>query len=101
MYQAKLNFVVAGQWAVAIRFRRDSLHQMEKIEWMQDVLDERYSGTTPPYTSVNMTAGLKFQDGRYSLALKITNLGNQQIQQHIFGDILKRSVVGEFKVRLK
>ena len=41
MYQAKLNFVVAGQWAVAIRFRRDSLHQMEKIEWMQDVLDER------------------------------------------------------------
>jgi outer membrane receptor protein involved in Fe transport len=67
----------------------------------QDVLDERYHGYTQPYTSVNMTAGYKMHDGRYSLALKITNLGNQQIQQHIFGDIMKRSVVGEFKVAIK
>src|SRR4051812_2112794 len=40
-YRAKLNYVVAGQWAVAIRFRRDSLHPLERIDWMQDVLDER------------------------------------------------------------
>ena len=44
-YHAKLNFVVAGQWAVAIRFRRDSLHPLERIDWMQDVLDERPSKT--------------------------------------------------------
>jgi iron complex outermembrane receptor protein len=67
----------------------------------QDVLDERYHGTTPPYTSVNVSAGLKLHDGRYTLAIKATNLGNQQIQQHIFGDIIKRSVVAEFKVMLK
>jgi hypothetical protein len=46
-YHAKLNFVVAGTWAVAIRFRRDSLHPLERIDWMQDVLDERPSKTTP------------------------------------------------------
>ena len=40
-YHAKLNYVIAGQWAVAIRFRRDSLHPLERIDWMQDVLDER------------------------------------------------------------
>lgn len=40
-YKAKLNFVVAGQWAVAIRFQRDSLHPLERIDWMQDVYDER------------------------------------------------------------
>jgi len=40
-YYGKLNFVTAGLWAVAIRFRRDSLHPLEKIEWMQDVLNER------------------------------------------------------------
>jgi len=45
-YHAKLNFVVAGTWAVALRFRRDSLHPLERIDWMQDVLDERPS-TTP------------------------------------------------------
>lgn len=40
-YYGKLNFVTAGQWAVAIRFRRDSLHRLETVEWMQDVLNER------------------------------------------------------------
>lgn len=40
-YYGKLSFVTAGTWAVAIRFRRDSLHPLEKIEWMQDVLNER------------------------------------------------------------
>lgn len=42
-YYGKLNFVTAGQWAVAIRFRRDSLHKLETVEWMQDVLNERQS----------------------------------------------------------
>ena len=45
-YYGKLNFVTAGQWAVAIRFRRDSLHSLEKVEWIQDVLNER-QGAVP------------------------------------------------------
>ncbi|HEX5215281.1 MAG TPA: TonB-dependent receptor [Vicinamibacterales bacterium] len=70
----------------------------DKAYW-QDVLDSRYSGYTDPYTSVNMTVGAKF-GGHYSAALKIGNLGNTKIQQHIFGDIVKRTIVGEFKVNL-
>jgi hypothetical protein len=31
--------------------------------------------------------------------VKVTNLFNQDIQQHVFGDILKRMVVFEVKVR--
>ena len=42
-YYGKLNYVTAGTWAVAIRFRRDSIHPLEKVEWMQDVLNERQS----------------------------------------------------------
>jgi hypothetical protein len=42
-YYGKLNFVTSGQWAVAVRFRRDSLHALESTEWMQDVLNERDS----------------------------------------------------------
>jgi hypothetical protein len=45
-YRAKLNFVIAGTWAVAIRFRRDTLHLLERIDWMQDVFDERPESTT-------------------------------------------------------
>ncbi|HEY9226689.1 MAG TPA: hypothetical protein VIP11_08595 [Gemmatimonadaceae bacterium] len=48
IYRAKLNYVIAGQWAMAIRFRRDSLHPLERIDWMQDVLDERQTPTPTP-----------------------------------------------------
>ena len=44
-YYGKLNFVTAGDWAVAIRFRRDSTAKLEKAEWMQDVLAERDTPT--------------------------------------------------------
>jgi hypothetical protein len=43
VYHAKLNFVISGTWAVAIRFRRDSLHALERTDWMQDVIAERPS----------------------------------------------------------
>lgn len=43
-YYGKLNFVTSGLWAIGARFRRDSLHPLEKIEWMQDVLNERPGG---------------------------------------------------------
>ena len=35
---------------------------------------------------------------QYMLALKIVNLFNEDIQQHIFGDIFKRQVSGELRV---
>jgi hypothetical protein len=44
-YYARLNFVTSGTWAMAARFRRDSLHPLEKTEWMQDVHNERQTAT--------------------------------------------------------
>jgi hypothetical protein len=44
-YYGRLNFVTSGDWAVAIRFRRDSTAKLEKAEWMQDVLAERETPT--------------------------------------------------------
>lgn len=40
-YYATLNFVVAGSWAMGLRFRRDSTQQLEQVDWMQDVQGER------------------------------------------------------------
>ena len=36
-------------------------------------------------------------DGRITTAVKGNNLLNQTVQQHVFGDLLRRSVVGEVR----
>jgi YtkA-like len=38
-YTAKLNFVVAGNWAMGMQFRRDTTTtKIEKMDWTQEVL---------------------------------------------------------------
>jgi hypothetical protein len=39
-YTANLNFVTAGNWAMALEFRRDSTSRLEKIDWRQDIRAE-------------------------------------------------------------
>ncbi len=67
--------------------------------FFQDVLDARYHGTIEPFTLVNAGAGVKFGGERYLATLKLVNLFNEDVQQHIFGDILKRQVIGELRVK--
>jgi hypothetical protein len=40
-YFGTLNFLTAGTWAVAVRFRRDSLAPLETVDWMQEIHAER------------------------------------------------------------
>jgi outer membrane receptor for ferrienterochelin and colicin len=66
----------------------------------QDVLDDRYHGTTEAYTLVNGSIGVKWgPKDRVITTLKATNLANQNVQQHVFGDITKRQIVGELRVQ--
>jgi outer membrane receptor protein involved in Fe transport len=65
----------------------------------QDVLDARYSGTTDSYTSVNAGVGARLMHDRLTASLKVTNLANKTIQQHVFGDVLKRQFIGEVRVQ--
>jgi iron complex outermembrane receptor protein len=62
-----------------------------------DVLDKTFHGFTGSYTLVNASFGVKWADGKVTTSIKGTNLTNEVIQQHVFGDILKRSVFGEVK----
>ena len=39
-YTANLSFVTAGNWALALEFRRDSAHRLERVDWRQDVRAE-------------------------------------------------------------
>lgn len=65
--------------------------------YWQDVLDLRYAGTTDAYTLVNGAFGVRWAGEKVVTSLKVTNLGNSEVQQHIFGDVLRRQVVGEVR----
>jgi iron complex outermembrane receptor protein len=71
-----------------------SVSYADEAYW-QDVLDARFAGTTDAYTLVNGTFGLKWAGDRVVTSVKVTNLANQEVMQHIFGDVLRRSVVTE------
>jgi outer membrane receptor protein involved in Fe transport len=63
-----------------------------------DVLTSPYHGFTDSFAMLNGSFGVRWVRGRVSTSIKGTNLLNKEIQQHIFGDILERSLVGEIKV---
>jgi hypothetical protein len=76
-----------------------SVSHVSSAYW-NDVISLQYSGPTDAYTTVNFTGGLRWgSEGRYIIMGKVSNLANTPIQNHIFGDILKRQITGEFKVR--
>jgi outer membrane receptor protein involved in Fe transport len=66
--------------------------------YYQDVLDARFAGPTEAYTQVNGAFGLKFMGEKLQTTIKVINLLNEDIQSHVFGDILKRQVIGELRV---
>ncbi len=49
-YTGTVSFVTAGEWAVAVQFRRDSTRPLERIDWMQDVMAEREEFVSPGAT---------------------------------------------------
>jgi iron complex outermembrane receptor protein len=73
-----------------------SVSYADEAYW-QDVLDARFAGTTDACTLVNGTFGLKWAGDRVVTSVKVTNLVNQEVMQHIFGDVLKRSIVSEVR----
>jgi outer membrane receptor protein involved in Fe transport len=74
-----------------------SLNFTDEAYW-QDVLDVRFAGITDAYTLVNAGFGVRWLGEKIATSIKVTNLGNQEVQQHIFGDILRRQVVGEIRL---
>ena len=65
-----------------------------------DVLTAPYHGYTDAYMLVNLSAGVKFRSGKVTALLKTTNVLNRNVQQHIFGDLLRRSLAVELRFEL-
>ncbi len=80
------------------RFFGDMSVTYQGEAYWQDVLDARYAGSTDAFTLVNGSIGAKWAGGKFVTTLKATNLGNQQVQQHVFGDIIRRAVMADLRI---
>jgi iron complex outermembrane receptor protein len=90
-FNAGFNFSV-NRW-----FGNLSASYTDEAFW-QDVLDARFAGSTDAYTLVNAGLGVRWLSDKVTTSLKVTNLANEEVLQHIFGDITRRQVVGELRV---
>lgn len=75
-----------------------SLNYSDGAFW-SDVLTSNFHGFTDSYTLVNGSIGRKWSGGKVTTLVKATNLLNQEIQQHVFGDLLKLSMTFEARLR--
>ena len=69
----------------------------DKAFWT-DVLTGPYHGYTPAFTLVNGAFGRKWHGGNVTTTIKSNNMLNRTVQQHVFGDLLRRSVTGELRL---
>lgn len=83
----------SGPWTVAA-----SLNYSDRSYWA-DVLNERFHGWTEAFTTVNANVRVRLFDGRIQPSVQVLNLLNQEIQNHIFGDVLRRQVTGQIRYR--
>jgi outer membrane receptor protein involved in Fe transport len=75
-----------------------SVNYSDEAFW-SDVLTSAFNGFTDAYTLLNGSFGVRWADGKVTTAVKVNNILNDEIQQHNFGDILKRSITGEVRFR--
>jgi iron complex outermembrane receptor protein len=96
-WPAKNRFNVGGNFSYQHLLGNLSVNYTDSAYW-QDVLDARFAGTTQPYTLINGAFGVRWLRDRVTTSVKATNLKNEEVMQHIFGDVLRRQVVGEVRV---
>jgi hypothetical protein len=59
--------------------------------------DVGYVGHTAAYTLVDGGLGVRSTDGTMTVAVRATNILNKPVQQHVFGDLIRRTVTGEVR----
>ncbi len=95
------RFSTGVNYAGARFFGSASMHYTDDAFW-QDILDARFHGTTDAYLTSNASLGMQWgQGGRYKGTVKVINLTDKQHQSHVFGDLMRRQVVGELRVNLR
>ena len=94
---------VAPAWRANLGVAHDSgknfwnvgINYQDEAYWA-DVLFAR--AATPSFTQVNAAVGWRFASDRVTLKVVAQNLFDEEVQQHIFGDILDRKLAGQVSI---
>jgi outer membrane receptor for ferrienterochelin and colicin len=86
-----------ASWDRGRFFLTSTVHYQSKAEW-RDVLDARYWGPTESFTSLNAGAGARVNDN-ITVSVLGTNVTDEKIQQHVFGDIVSRRITAQVRFR--
>lgn len=89
---------VGASWDARTWFINGNVNYQDDAIW-RDVLDARFWGPTEGFTSVNLGTGVRFNNERVTLSVIATNLLDEEIQQHVFGDIISRKIIGQVQFR--
>jgi hypothetical protein len=76
-----------------------SVNYVSRAFWKDVLSSLGFAGFTEPFTMVNGSFGVRWADGKVTTMVKATNITNSNIRQHVFGDIIKRNIVGEVRVQ--
>jgi outer membrane receptor protein involved in Fe transport len=87
----------AGTNAVHGRYFASVSGSFVDAAFWQDVLPG-YHGPTKPYTLIDGGFGVHSADGTMTVAIRGTNIVGKPVQQHVFGDIIRRTISGEVRV---
>jgi outer membrane receptor protein involved in Fe transport len=93
---AKSRFNAAASYSGPRFLGNLNVSYSDKALW-NDVLTAPYAGYTDSYTLVNATVGLKFAEGKGQFSLRGVNLLNQKVLQHIYGDLMRISLLAELR----
>ncbi len=92
----RLNLSLAYSGA---RFFADlNVNYVDSARWT-DVLDSRFHGVTDDYTMTNLSVGVRLRNDQVTLSVIGTNIFDDEILQHVFGDIIARKVSGQVSFR--
>jgi outer membrane receptor protein involved in Fe transport len=101
---SEINLPPTNRFNAGFSYNKDrflgnlSISYVGEAVW-QDVLDARFAGPTDAYTQVNGAFGVRFAKNKATATLKVVNLTNEDIQSHVFGDIVKRQFIGELRLQ--
>ncbi len=93
--ESRFNFSLAYSGE---KFYSDlNVNYVDEAFWT-DVLDARFHGFTEDYTMVNLSLGFHFND-KVTLSVIGVNIFDDEILQHIFGDVISRKVTGQLSFK--
>lgn len=77
-------------------FANGNVNYSDDAFWT-DVLDSRFAGPTDSFTQFNLTLGYHLVPDRIVLSIVGNNIFDEDVQQHVFGDLIERKLSAQLR----